>query len=185
VTGKALDDCAFVTERLQVGPWRAAAQRARLDLAGVIAELLTDRTTVALPDLWQGSYSVERARAWIAERDAESPTLLAMEAASTRPIGLVILAEIPLDESMVDVRIGYVIAEASWGRGFATELLAGLIDWMRNEPSVHTLTGGIDLTNRASVRVMENNGFHRISDDEATATYRLDIEPGTYPSPDN
>jgi RimJ/RimL family protein N-acetyltransferase len=185
VTGWALDDCEFVTGRLQVSPWSAAAQRARLDLAGVIAELLTDRTTGALPDSWQGNYTAERARAWIEERDADSPTLLAMEAASGRPIGLVILAAIPLDESMVDVRIGYVIAEASWGRGFATELLSGLIDWMRNERSVRTLTGGVDLTNHASVRVMENNGFHRISSDEATATYRLDIALETYPAPDN
>ncbi len=69
---------------------------------------------------------------------------------------------------MVDVRIGYVIAEASWGRGFATELLSGLIDWMRTEPSVRTLTGGVDLTNHASVRVMENSGFRQISIDEAT-----------------
>jgi RimJ/RimL family protein N-acetyltransferase len=185
VTGRALDDCEFVTARLQVGPWHAAAQRAGLDLAGVIGELLTDRTTVALPDSWHENYTVERARTWIDERDAESPTLLAMEAASARPIGLVILAEIPLDESMVDVRIGYVIAEASWGRGFATELLSGLIDWMRNEPLVHTLTGGVDLANHASVSVMENNGFHRISSDEAAATYRLDVAPETYTSPDN
>ncbi len=178
-------DCEFVTGRLQVGPWRAVAQRAELDLARVIAELLTDRTTVALPESWQGNYTVDRARAWIEERDTESPTLLVMEADTARPVGLVVLVSVPLDYSMVDVRIGYVIAEASWGRGFATELLSGLIDWMRTERSVRTLTGGVDLTNLASVRVMENNGFRRISIDEVTATYRLDIDPETHPPPDN
>ncbi len=81
----------------------------------ILAQPRADPTTVALPESWQGSYTVERARAWIAERDAESPTLLVMEAASARPVGVVVLAEVPLDESMVDVRIGYVIAEASWG----------------------------------------------------------------------
>ena len=185
MTGSALDDCDFVTRRLQTGPWHAVAQRAGLDLAGVIVELLTDRTTVALPESWQGNYTLDRAKAWIEERDAESPTLLVMEAASASPVGLVVLAELPRDDSTVDVRIGYVIAEASWGRGFATELLSGLIDWMRTEPSVHTMTGGVDLTNHASVRVMVNNGFHRISNDEGTATYQLDLEPETCPSPDN
>jgi ribosomal-protein-alanine N-acetyltransferase len=185
VTGRALDNCEFRTGRLQVSPWRAAAQRARLDLAGVIAELLTDRTTVALPQSWQGNFTVERARAWIAERDAESPTLLVMEAASARPVGLVILAEVPLEESMVDVRIGYVVAEASWGQGFATELVSGLVDWMRTEPLVRTLTGGVDLTNQASVRVMENNRFRRISEEEGTATYQLDFDPELPSSPDN
>jgi hypothetical protein len=62
VNGRASDDCEFVTERLQVDPWHASAQRARLNLAGVVAELLTDRTTVALPESWQGNYTVERAR---------------------------------------------------------------------------------------------------------------------------
>ena len=185
MTDSALDDCEFVTERLHVGPWRTVARRAGLDLVGVIAELLTDRTTVALPESWQGNYTLDRARAWIEERDAESPTLLVMDAATASPVGLVVLAELPLDDSMVDVRIGYVIAEASWGRGFATELLSGLIDWMRTEPSVHTMTGGVDLTNQASVRVMENNGFHRISNDEGTATYQLDLAPETRPPPDN
>jgi len=185
VTGGALDDCEFATRGLQVGPWRAVAQRAELDLAEVIAELLTDRTTVALPESWQGNYTLDRARAWTDERDAESPTLLVMEAASASPVGLVILAELPLDDSMVDVRIGYVIAEASWGQGFATELLSGLVDWMRAAPSVHTMTGGVDMTNHASVRVMENNGFHRISDDEGTATYQLDLAPETSRSPDS
>ena len=185
MTLRALDDCEFVTARLQVGSWSAVGRRAGLDLAEVIAELLTERTTVALPESWQGSHTVDRARAWIEERDAESPTLLVMEAASARPVGLVVLAETPLDDSMVDVRIGYVIAEEAWGRGLATELLSGLIDRMRIEPLVHTLTGGVDLTNHASVRVMENNGFHRISDNESTATYQLDVGPDSFPSRDN
>jgi len=184
VTLRAFDDCEFVTGRLQVGPWRTVAQRVGLDLASVIAELLTDRTTVALPESWQGNYTVDRARAWIEERDAESPTLLVVDATAAHPVGLVVLA-VRLDDSMVDVRIGYVIAEASWGRGFATELLSGLIDWIRTERSVHTLTGGVDLTNLASVRVMENNGFRRINTDDGNATYRLDIEPETHPPPDN
>jgi ribosomal-protein-alanine N-acetyltransferase len=158
-----------------------AAQRAGLDLARVIAELLTERTTVALPEPWQGSYTVDRARAWIEERDAESPTLLVMEAASARPVGLVVLAEVPLDDSMVDVRIGYVIAEEAWGRGLATELLSGLVDWARTLPLARTLTGGVELTNHASVRVMENNGFHRISDNESTAAYQLDVGSGSLP----
>jgi RimJ/RimL family protein N-acetyltransferase len=67
------------------------------------------------------------------------------------PVGLVVLAELPLDDLTVDVRIGYLIAEASRVRGFATELLSGLVDWMRAAPLVHTLTGGLDLTNHASV----------------------------------
>jgi ribosomal-protein-alanine N-acetyltransferase len=169
-------DCEFVTERLRVGPWRATADQAGLDLARVVTELLTEHTTIALPDSWRGDFSIERARAWITERDAESPTLLAVEVASGRPVGLVILAEVPGDGSTVDVRIGYIIAEELWGLGFAKELLSGLIDWAQAQALIRTLTGGVDTKNQASVRVLESRGFHRISDDEGgAATYELNV----------
>ena len=31
----------------------------------------------------------------------------------------------------VEVRLGYLVSEAAWGRGFATELVKGLFDWCR------------------------------------------------------
>ena len=99
-----------------------------------------------------------------------------MEAASGRPVGLTILADVPRDEMTVDIRIGYIIAEQSWGRGLATELLAGLIEWARAKPSIHTLTGGVDLSNQASVQVLVNSGFHPIiEDDGGAATYQLNV----------
>ena len=140
--------------------------------------MLTVRTTTALPEPWRGDFSVERAKAWISERDAESPTLLVTEAVTERPVGLVILADVPLGESSVDVRIGYSFAEDVWGQGLATELLAGLIDWARTQPTIHTLTGGVDPNNRASVRVLEKSGFRRVSDDDETAIYQLDVDEG-------
>jgi ribosomal-protein-alanine N-acetyltransferase len=175
------ETCEFRTERLRVGPWHVAADRSGVDLADAIMEILTFRTTVALPESWRGDYSVERAGAWISERDAESATLLLTEIGSRRPVGLVILAEAPLGESAVDVRLGYVIAEGAWGRGLASEFLKGLSDWARSQPTVHTLTGGLDPANQASVRVLEKAGFTRISDqDDSTATYQLDLHRATH-----
>ena len=180
MSGGVSDGCRFVTERLRVSPWHAAAHQVRLDLAEVIADMLTARTTLALPESWRGDFSVERAGKWIEERDADSPTLLVTETASGRPVGLVILADAPLGESAVDVRIGYLIAEDARGRGLATELLVGLIDWARSQAPVHTLTGGVDPMNRASVRVLEKSGFRRISDEGAsTATYQLEVKAST------
>jgi RimJ/RimL family protein N-acetyltransferase/ubiquinone/menaquinone biosynthesis C-methylase UbiE len=171
------DAYEFATERLDVGPWHAAAHRVGRSLADVVAEILNARTTVALPESWRGDFSIDRANVWIGERDRESPTLLAVETAMERPVGLVVLAEDPIGESAVDLRIGYVIAEDAWGRGLATELVAGLIDWARTRPSVHTLTGGVDPANQASVRVLEKSGFERVSDPgDGTATYQLDLQ---------
>jgi len=91
-----------------------------------------------LPESWRGDYSVERARTWIEERDAESPTLLVTEGASEWPVGLVMLVGVPLGATAIDVRIGYLIAEVAWGRGLATELLSGLIGWARTKPTILT-----------------------------------------------
>jgi RimJ/RimL family protein N-acetyltransferase len=170
-----LGNCEFVTDRLRVGPWHAAGHQ--LELPEVIAGMLTARTTRGLPEAWRVDFSVERANVWITERDAESPTLIATQAGSGRPVGLVFLHGEPLDDSTVDVRIGYLIAEEAWGTGLATELVAGLVEWARPQPSIRTLTGGMDATNLASARVLVKNGFGRISDSEqGDATYQLSVE---------
>jgi len=180
----AVDRCEYESERLRVRPWHAGPAAGDRDLDTEVAVLLTVRTTVALPETWRGDFTVERARAWIAERDAESPTLLVTDVGTGRVVGLLILAGIPLDEASTEVRIGYVIAEDAWGRGYATELVRGLIEWARAQPSVHLLTGGVDVTNVASVRVLENTGFNLVGPaenipvgltEDGVATYQLDV----------
>lgn len=170
-------NCRFETERLDVAPWHEVAAVAELDLPEAVAEMLTARATAALPEAWRGDFSVERAAAWIDERDYESPTLLVTEAESGSLAGLVMLADVPLEEARLEVRIGYVIAERFWSRGLATELVAGLVDWARSQPSVQQLTGGVDSTNPASARVLLKNGFERIPDRKrGEAIYRLRID---------
>lgn len=149
----------FETGRLRVGPWHGAAHRLDVNLAAVVAEMVTVRTTVALPESWQGGLSVENARGWINDRDADASMLLVAQIPSEQPVGMLVLGEVPLPESGVDLRIGYLFAESAWGRGLATELVSGLIDWARTQPRIRTLTGGVDPANRASVRVLERCGF--------------------------
>lgn len=168
--------CEYTTERLRVGSWQWVAGEYGLDLPTEVTRVLTSRTTAALPGPWHGDFDDDRAKEWIAQRDAESPTLLALEVESGRCVGLVIIAELPLAPSGIDIRIGYVLAEEAWGRGIATELVEGLVEWARGHPSVHRLSAGVEVTNRASVRVLDKAGFER-TDAQATgtATYELDV----------
>lgn len=171
------ESSVFETARLGVAPWHVAASRRDLDLVEVVAEMLTARTTAALPETWKGEFTLSRAAAWIEERDQESPTLLVTDTRSDRPVGLVILADIPLDAQSVDVRIGYLFREDAWGQGLATELVAGLAAWARTQPSVNTLTGGVDIANPASARVLIKNGFEPVLDsDQGETTYQLKVE---------
>lgn len=163
VTGD--DGFGFETGRLRCGPWIEEARRIGADLVSIVAELLTPRTTVGLPPAWHGEFSAERAKAWIEERATDSTTLLVTEKSSHQPIGLVILAALLPDDVDVDLRVGYVITDTWWGRGIATELVAGLVDWGRRQPAIASMTAGVDPGNAASVRVLERSGFRHVAPD--------------------
>lgn len=159
--GDAIGRCRLSTGRLVAAEWHALADHHGLDLVDVITEVLTTTTTRALPPSWSGDYDRTRATAWIEERDTESPTLLVVEVDTARAVGLVILHGSGADAGPgpVEVRLGYVLAEAAWGRGLATELVAALVDWARSTPGITSLSGGVAAGNEASARVLLRNGF--------------------------
>ena len=51
-----------------------------------------------------------------------------------------------------------MLAESAWGKGFATELITGLVNWCR-ENAIKSITGGVEHNNPASARVLEKCGF--------------------------
>lgn len=169
--------CAFQTERLVVGPWHEVAASSNLDLAVAAASLITVETTANLPDTWPRSLTPDEAAGWIRERNAESPTLLAVDRGSSQAVGLMVLAEFPNEHGGVDLRIGYVIGWSFWGQGLASELVAGLAAWANTHPSVHSLIGEVDPANQASARVLSKAGFTQIqteSNDGSMITCRRD-----------
>jgi RimJ/RimL family protein N-acetyltransferase len=173
--------CTFETDRLRVQEWRSTVpDHGREEaLADTVAAILTERVTQGLPTAWRGKYTVERAASWIEERDREGTTLLAVDNETNRPIGLMILFEVPSERATdgVEVRIGYLLAETAWGRGFASELVSGFVEWCRNQASILSLAGGVERDNVASIRVLEKNGFHPVQDEDARGEqmYRLDL----------
>ncbi len=119
---------------------------------------MTEPVTRALPPGWQGAYDLDRAAAWIAERDAQGQTLLVANRNSGEPVGLIILFESAAIEG-VDVRLGYLMAESTWGSGLASELVEGFVGWCRRQGHIRSIAGGVASDNPASVRVLEKNGF--------------------------
>lgn len=159
-----LTDCAFETPRLLVKEWHSLTpdEWRATDLSEVVAAMLTPAVTQTLPEPWQGDYTPTRASDWVRERDAEGVTLLAIDKSDGERVGLVILAieDDPTGGSIegASLRLGYLLAEASWGQGFASELVTGLVAWCR-ERRVGAIAGGVDEHNAASIRVLEKNGF--------------------------
>jgi RimJ/RimL family protein N-acetyltransferase len=165
--------CRFDTPRLSAVPWHDA--RTDGSLTEVVLDLLTPAVTRTLPPAWQQVHDHEQAQRWIAERDRES-TVLLVTATDEEPVGLVILGEEPAtgsDSGAIDVRLGYLLAPGTWGRGLASELVAGLVGWCQAEPQIGSLTGGVASDNPASARVLTNHGFEVIDATGDDHTYRI------------
>ena len=178
MTNMILKACTFDTERLLVKEWHShsASDWPHQDLAHVVMTTLTELVTRALPPSWQGTYSEERASRWIEERDDEDgATLLAIDKTTRQPVGLMILFESQseTEKGCIDVRLGYLLAEAAWGKGFATELVHGFVGWCRSQDSIESIAGGVESDNLASIRVLEKTGFQLVTSGIETAQDEL------------
>jgi len=133
------------------------------DLAVVLIELLSPPVTRSLPEAWQGQYTRERAGAWIEEPDQEGTTLLAISITDRKPIGLMILFESDKDGAEpLEIRLGYLLAERAWGKGYAAEMVEGLVRWSRTQESISGVTAGVERENSSSRNVLEKNHFQLV-----------------------
>ena len=82
-----------------------------------MVDILSEPVTRSLPTSWQGAYTVERARSWVEERDHEGTSLLVVEKSTGEPIGVMFLFEEGVP-GRTEVRIGYLLSEPAWGKGF-------------------------------------------------------------------
>jgi RimJ/RimL family protein N-acetyltransferase len=122
-------------------------------LAAAIADEVIARNLATVP--WP--FRVRDAEAFLARpRDPVLPSLLIFERTGGAPqlIGSCGLGRRPSGA----VEMGYWIARPFWGRGFATEACAALVDIARTL-GLSTLEGSHFLDNPASARVLEKLGF--------------------------
>ena len=74
-------------------------------------------------------------------------------------IGTVSLFAIQREQRRAE--LGYALASALWGRGYATEMLRPAIDFAFNTLDLERLEADIDPRNEASCRLVERVGFVR------------------------
>ena len=139
---------------------------------------LTEPVTRSLPPSWQGSYSLPRGREWIKERDKEWSALLVIDKLTHQAVGLMILSmQVDDGKGEADIRLGYLLSEATWGKGIASELVNGFVSWCRGQESITSIAGGVAHDNPASKRVLEKNGFQLVRSENDVAQgeqlYRL------------
>jgi RimJ/RimL family protein N-acetyltransferase len=169
----------FETERMQAESWSDIinSNNQRSALVEELKDVLTPLVLRHLPEPLQMSEAHPAIDDWITSRAAESNVMLVRDRASDRLLGLLILAEFVDSEFLTTVHLGYLFSEVAWGKGYATELIAGLVTWCKGEGQSVQLFGGVENGNTASSRVLQKNGFELVEDlsDATTEMFGLYI----------
>ena len=152
------------TARLRLEPLTAEAARAILagDLSGLAAAGLA------------------AAGGWPHEDTADG---LAMAVKTGHPpgwlvtVGGTVIGDIgthgPVDEAG-SVEIGYGLAAPSRGRGYGSEAVAAVTEWLLSQPGVRQVRAHTLTSNAPSRRVLEKAGFTYVGLDEGEALYQRD-----------
>jgi len=65
-----------------------------------------------------------------------------------------------------EVEIGYGIDDGFRNKGYATETIAGIIHWVKNNRKVRGIRAETDFSNIASMQVLKKNGFQVVQQNE-------------------
>ena len=183
---------SFETERLRVSRVQDWFWQDKTGLLQAVLGILTAKASLGLPDDWQGIDNEEKAESWLTEllNHSELSLVSLKEVAETgeteekgeskQSIGLLVLHR---DDPAYQVwQLGYVFAESHWGKGYATELLQGLILNLANvslSERPHALLAGVEADNLASIRVLEKCDFHRLDKHHSGSTLFYEFVPAT------
>lgn len=109
---------------------------------------------------------MQQARAWL-ERMLADSRLLQIKSASGELIGFLFIYV----EDNRDAHIGYLLAEAFWGKGLASELLTGFIQQALSSEFWAKLIGGVERSNVASAHLLKKLGFVERSGDKGPVVF--------------
>jgi RimJ/RimL family protein N-acetyltransferase len=87
--------------------------------------------------------------------------LAIIEQATNQLIGDVGIHFLNSDSENKEVEIGYAFDKEFRGKGFATEALTEIIDYLFSSLKKHRIIASIDPTNLASIRLVERLGFRK------------------------
>ncbi|PKG37245.1 GNAT family N-acetyltransferase [Psychromonas sp. Urea-02u-13] len=125
------------------------------DILVSITKLLTPKVVESLPQYFRNINSISDAECWLKKMLPESRLFVVRHTGNNMIIGFVFV----FVESNTDAHVGYLLGEPYWGKGYATELLKGLIDFINNENKINLLIAGVATNNIVSSRLLNKLGF--------------------------
>jgi len=87
--------------------------------------------------------------------------LAIVEKVSTKMIGDIGIHFLASNNESKQVEIGYTLSKEYRGKGYATEALSAIIDYLFNTLNKHRITASIDPTNQSSIKLVERLGFRK------------------------
>lgn len=150
----------FETDRLRVRNWQGvlSAGEAPPWLEKGLARLLTPNVLQHLPPPLQLSGADSQIADWVSLQAGSGETYLVQDRHNGTLLGLLILAAFGESPAPIQLHIGYLLSEETWGKGVATELVTGLVKHVPTGRST-TLMGGVGIDNPGSARVLLKAGF--------------------------
>jgi RimJ/RimL family protein N-acetyltransferase len=125
----------------------------------------------SLPDVaryqsWEAPYPRDEGERFIQDMQTAQPDTPGdwfQFAVGLRPAGRLIgdVAAMPDPDDPRQVEIGFTIAPAYQGRGYATEAARRLLDYLFGQRAKHRVTANCDARNDASARVLQRIGMRR------------------------
>jgi RimJ/RimL family protein N-acetyltransferase len=74
------------------------------------------------------------------------------------------------------IEIGYGTYDEFQGKGFMTEIVGGIIEWIKTQENVKSIIASTDRTNTASFRVLEKNNFIKVGETETLFNWILKMD---------
>lgn len=179
MSGPAVADRSeFRTQRLAIrrlipGIGEGIGSPADLD---AIAAILTPVVLEHLPDPLQIPAGPNPVESWVAARLTESILYTVGEVSRETIVGLMILAQTAEPGDTPTLRLGYLFAKSVWGRGYGTELVAGLLQGLEDANWKGQILAGVSTGNPGSSRILLKTGFTEVPSGEAhSRTYRYTL----------
>ncbi|NPD46119.1 MULTISPECIES: GNAT family N-acetyltransferase [unclassified Lentimicrobium] len=153
----------FITARLVIKPWQVLEKKAlsKQILLEEVNNILSPNVIKDLPDSWQNLNSLEEIEEWVNDRNQEGYFYGIEYLESNELVGLLFLyaENTTLIDDTIALRLGYLLKESKWGKGLASEMIAALILWSKDQMSIRSISAGVEVGNIGSIKVLEKNGF--------------------------
>ncbi len=75
-----------------------------------------------------------------------------------------------------EIEIGYGTYDEFQGKGYMTEIVSGIIEWIKAQKIVNAIIATTDKTNTASFKVLKKNNFTKVGETKTSFNWKLIIE---------